>query len=162
MRLVVIGWGNDARGDDALGPLLLRRIEAMRQPDVETIEAYQLQIEHALDLDGFEAALFIDASYDAPPPFRFAEIGPSAARTPATHALAPEAVLDVFVQIKGRAPPPAYLLAVRGEKFELGEGLSAQGVANLTAAGLFCDRLMAGRSLQNWRACETGPFSVTE
>ncbi len=51
MRLVVFGWGNEARGDDALGPLLLRRIAAMRAPDVETIEDYQLQIEHALDLE---------------------------------------------------------------------------------------------------------------
>ena len=26
MRLVVFGWGNDARGDDGLGPLLLTRV----------------------------------------------------------------------------------------------------------------------------------------
>ena len=151
MRLVVIGWGNDARGDDGLGPRLLRRIEALRLPDVETIEDYPLQIEHALDLDGCEAALFIDASRDAPPPFRFGEIAPRAGRTPTTHALAPEAVLEVFVQVKRRAPPPAFVLAVRGERFELGEGLSRQGVANLTAAEAFCDRLMAGRTLGSWR-----------
>jgi hydrogenase maturation protease len=151
MRLVVFGWGNDARADDALGPLLLRRIEAMQLEDVETIEDYQLQIEHALDLVGFDLALFIDASFEAPAPFRFAEIAPRATRTPTSHALAPEAVLDVFVQLQGRPPPPAFLLAVRGESFGLGEALSVRGVANLTAAGLFCDRLMAERALDRWR-----------
>ena len=29
MRLVVLGWGNDSRGDDALGPALLAAPEAI-------------------------------------------------------------------------------------------------------------------------------------
>ena len=74
MRLVVFGWGNDARGDDGLGPLLLARVAGARWPDVTTIEDFQLQIEHALDLEGADMALFLDASVSAPPPFAFREI----------------------------------------------------------------------------------------
>ena len=48
-RLVVLGWGNDARGDDGLGPALLGRIAALALPHVVTIEDFQLQIEHAMD-----------------------------------------------------------------------------------------------------------------
>jgi len=151
MRIVVFGWGNDARGDDALGPLLLRRIAALRAPDVETIEEYQLQIENALDLRDVDAALFIDASRDAIAPFSFEEISSRLERTPTTHALSPAAVLDVFARISGRAPPPAFMLGLSGEQFALGAGLSATGRAALAAAGLFCDDLMATRDLAHWR-----------
>lgn len=71
MRLVVFGWGNDARGDDGLGPLLLERVARMGLKDVATIEDFQLQIEHALDLDGADLALFLDAGKDTPAPFAF-------------------------------------------------------------------------------------------
>ena len=150
MSTIVLGWGNDARGDDALGPLLLRRI-AEAFPDLDTVEDYQLQIEHALDLDGFDAALFVDASRGLSEPFAFREIAPSAARTPTTHALSPEAVLDVYAQVKGRAPPPAFVLALRGVQFELGEGLSEAGAEALEAATAFCAQLMTSRSLEHWR-----------
>jgi hydrogenase maturation protease len=76
LRLVVFGWGNDARGDDGLGPLLLERVARAGWPEVEAIEDLQLQIEHALDLDGADLALFLDAGKDTPAPFVFAEIEP--------------------------------------------------------------------------------------
>lgn len=151
MRIVVFGWGNEARGDDALGPLLLRRIAALQARGVETVEDYQLQIEHALDLVGFDAALFLDADRNAPPPFVFREIRALASRAPSTHALAPEAVLRVFAEVERRAPPPAFVLGMRGERFELGEGLSATGAEALAAAAGFCERLLGFRSLSEWR-----------
>ena len=70
--------------------------------------------------------------------------------THTTHALAPEAVLDVFAQIKGRAPPPAFALCLRGESFGLGEGLSAEGAARLEAAWDFVQELMRERSVAAW------------
>jgi hydrogenase maturation protease len=150
MRIVVLGWGNDARGDDALGPLLLRRL-AEAFPELDTVEDYQLQVEHALDLDGFDAALFIDASRGLSEPFAFREIAPAAARTPTTHALTPQAVLDVYARVQRRPPPPAFVLALRGERFELGEGLSQAGAQALEAATAFCRGLMASRTLDDWR-----------
>jgi len=70
LRLVVFGWGNDASGDDGLGPLLLARVARAAWAGVTTVENFQLQIEHALDLDGAEAALFVDAGKDTPAPVR--------------------------------------------------------------------------------------------
>ena len=151
MRLVVFGWGNEARGDDALGPLLLRRIAARQAPEVETVEDCQLQIEHALDLVGFDAALFLDADRAARAPCVFREIRARAGRAPSTHALAPEAVLQVFAEVERCAPPPAFVLGMRGERFGLGEELSARGAEALTAAGGFCEQLLASRSLEHWR-----------
>ena len=152
MKLVVLGWGNESRGDDGLGPLLLRRFEAADWPDLVAIEDYQLQIEHALDLEGAHAALFIDAGRDTPTPFTFREIAPHSGATHTTHALAPESVLGVYAQITGVAPPPAFTLCVRGECFGLGEGLSSEGAIRLEQAWDFCRGLMAMRSLAVWRA----------
>ncbi len=151
MRLVVFGWGNDARGDDGLGPLLLERIAAAGWTDVTTIEDFQLQIEHALDLEGVEMALFVDAGKNTPEPFAFAEIEARRDASHTTHALSPEAVLDVYARSLGRAPPPAFVLCMRGERFGLGETLSPPGRARLEAAWGFVTRLMQERSPETWR-----------
>jgi len=151
LRLVVFGWGNDARGDDGLGPLLLERVARAAWPEVQTIEDFQLQIEHALDLDGVDLALFLDAGKGTPGPFAFAEIEPARGATPTTHALAPEAVLDVYARALGKAAPPAFTLCVRGERFDLGQGLSPEACDRLEAAWSFMQELMRERTLAAWR-----------
>jgi hydrogenase maturation protease len=151
VRLVVFGWGNDARGDDGLGPLLLERAARAGWADVQVIEDFQLQIEHALDLEGADLALFVDAGKNTPAPFAFAEIEPKRGATHTTHALAPEAVLDVYARALGRAAPPAFTLCVRGEQFELGQGLSPEASERLEAAWSFVEELMRDRSLESWR-----------
>jgi len=113
LRTVVFGWGNDARGDDGLGPLLLERVRCAGWRDVTTIEDFQLQIEHALDLEGAEAALFLDAGRGTPAPFAFAEIEPRRDMSHTTHALSPEAVLDVCRRTLAKTPPPPFTLCVR-------------------------------------------------
>jgi len=152
MRLVVFGWGNDARGDDGLGPLLLARVAASGWPEVTTIEDFQLQIEHALDIADCDAVLFLDAGRDTPAPFSFRRIGPSRDLTHTTHALSPQSLLDVYARIKGVAPPPAFALCVRGDRFELGEALSLKGAARLEEAWEFAQALMGARSLEAWDA----------
>jgi hydrogenase maturation protease len=151
LRVVVFGWGNDARGDDGLGPLLLGRVSRAAWPDVKAIEDFQLQIEHALDLDGADLALFLDAGKDTPAPFAFAEIEPARGATPTTHALAPEAVLDVYARALGQSPPRAFTLCIRGERFELGQGLSPEASERLEAAWAFVEDLMGERSVEGWR-----------
>ena len=151
MRLVVFGWGNESRGDDGLGPLLLRRLAEAAPPDLVAIEDYQLQIEHALDLEGADCALFIDAGKGTKTPFTFQEISPHADVAHTTHALAPEAVLAVFARIKKARPPPAFVLCVRGESFALGDGLSDEAKARLDSAWSFLSELMQERSLAAWR-----------
>jgi hydrogenase maturation protease len=151
VRLVVFGWGNDARGDDGLGPLLLERVTRAAWADVTTIEDFQLQIEHALDLDGAEMALFLDAGRDTPDPFAFREIEARRDQSHTTHALSPEALLDVYARSLGRAPPPSFVLCVRGESFELGEPISVAAAQRLEAASVFVEALMRDRSVTSWR-----------
>lgn len=154
-RVVVLGWGNESRGDDGLGPALLRRIEAVGLSHVTAIEDFQLQLEHAMDLDGADLALFVDASVAAPDPFAFGETGPHQGLTHTSHAMAPEAVLDVFSRVLGRTPPPAFVLAVRGEAFELGTGLGPTAEARLEAAWAFIRPLLEAPDVAVWRAKAT-------
>jgi hydrogenase maturation protease len=103
--------------------------------DVEWLAEFQLQVEHALDLVGRDAVLFVDAARPGQVDGCALErIAADAAAPLWSHALRPQAVLQVFTRIEGRAPPPAWLLAIEGESFELGAPLSAAARAHLDAA----------------------------
>jgi len=138
--VVVFAVGNRSRGDDAIGPLLLERLASWlaagaRDGEFELIDDYQLQIEHALDLQDRRLALFIDAGCDTQAPFHFYPVASARARAASsTHRLPPQGVLDVYRQLEDAAPPPSFVLCVRGERFELGEGLSAAAKAHAEAA----------------------------
>jgi len=138
--VLVIAIGNPSRGDDALGPLAASRLEAMRLAGVEVLTDFQLQVEHALDLLGRRRVLFIDAAIDGPA-FALQPLAPVAAPGASTHRLPPQAVLAAYVQLTG-APPPAQLLAIRGESFELGAPLSEPAQARLEAALAACAPLL--------------------
>ncbi len=132
--VLIFGWGNPSRGDDALGPLFVERIEALGLPGVECLTDFQLQVEHALDLRNRRAVLFVDASVSASAPFEVGKIEARADASFTSHALSPQAVLQVYAEIDDEAPPPCLLLAIRGVSLELGEPLSPAAKAHLEAA----------------------------
>lgn len=140
--VVVIAVGNPSRGDDAIGPLLADMLERADLPGVEVIVDYQLQVEHALDLEGRQLAVFIDAAVDCTEPVEVRTLEPSRDASHTTHALSPAAVLDTCSRVSGRPPPPACALAVRGLRFGLGDGLSDEAQRNLGAAWPVLLRLM--------------------
>ena len=132
--LLVLAAGNPSRGDDALGPLLAARLEAAQLSQVEVLCDFQWQVENALDIEGRELVVFVDAGIDTPTPFELREITPGGRLLHTSHALAPEAVLATHVQVTGKTAPPALLLCVRGESFELGEPVSPAALAHLESA----------------------------
>ncbi|HEY4957265.1 MAG TPA: hydrogenase maturation protease [Caldimonas sp.] len=162
--VVVFAIGNRSRGDDAIGPLLLERLAPWLAAEVPTgefelIEDYQLQIEHALDLQGKRLALFIDAGCGTAAPLEFYAIGP--ARAPvarSTHELPPQGVLDVYRQVALAEPPPSFVLCVRGERFELGEGLSGPAEAHVEAAWRQLTLLCRQPDAALWRAMAKNLF----
>ncbi len=132
--ILIFGWGNPSRGDDALGPLFVERIEALDLPGVECLTDFQLQVEHALDLQGRQRILFVDASVDAPAPFSAERIEAEKDDSFTTHAMTPQSVLQVYRDLEDDDPPPTWLLAIRAETFELGEPPSAAAMERLAAA----------------------------
>lgn len=131
---LVFGWGNPSRGDDALGPLFVDRIAALQLPGVECLTDFQLQVEHALDLENRRRILFIDASIEAAAPFAVTVLEPARDASFTTHAMTPAAVMQVYVELHDEAPPPCTLLAIRGERFELGEAITPAAASHLDAA----------------------------
>ncbi len=137
---LIFGWGNPSRGDDALGPLLLDGVEALLadHPEwgaVELLTDFQLQVEHALDLDGRRRVLFVDASAGAPDDaYRVTTLEPARDSSVTSHALSPQGVLHVYQEMRATPPPPCQMLAITGEAFELGSPLSAAAAANRAEA----------------------------
>ena len=135
--LLVFGWGNPSRGDDALGPLLVEQLAGLAQMSsgrLECLTDFQLQVEHALDLVGRERVLFVDAAIGLRTPFEVSTVVPAPGVSFTTHALAPEALLQVYTDLESAEPPPCTLLAIRAQRFELGEAPGEQALADLALA----------------------------
>lgn len=158
-KVLIFGYGNPSRGDDALGPLLLEHLEttlpaaATRPITLELLTDFQLQIEHALDMAGCDWVVFVDAHASCLPPYTFSRIEPSEDNSYTTHALSPAALLKVFQQIhSGANPPPSFLLSIRGYQFELGDPLCQAAAAHLSAAtDLMTHLIMTRPHLQDWQ-----------
>ena len=145
--VLVFAVGNESRGDDALGVLLLRELDAWltsisASDQFELLEDFQLQIEHAMDMKERRLVLFIDAGMDTAAPFTFYRAQSNEEPVLYSHALAPEALLKVYAQFYRETPPDVFILCIRGESFELGEGLSSQAEANLAGAFEFSKTLL--------------------
>jgi hydrogenase maturation protease len=144
--VLVFGWGNLSRGDDALGPLCVEHLRAAhaQSPDVEFLDDFQLQVEHALDLVGRQRVLFVDASLNCPAPFEVTSLVASRDASFTTHAMSPQALLHVYQGLQGENPPPCTLLAIRGEQFELGEPPGQAAISHLSAALQWAHTWLAG------------------
>ena len=71
--VLVFGYGNPSRGDDAVGPEFVRRLELrcanlIARGIVEVLTDFQLQVELTLDLQGREQVYFVDACAEANAP----------------------------------------------------------------------------------------------
>ena len=107
------------------------------------------QVEHAADLVGRQVVLFADADVSCPAPYAFTRLVAQRDTSYSTHEMSPAAVLEVYRELYGE-PPPAYLLAIRGESFELGEPLSTEASANLDAALNLVQSLCATPTQSEW------------
>lgn len=142
--ILVFGYGNPSRGDDAVGPLLLDYLaEHLDLSNIELLSDFQLQIEHALDLQGRDLVVFVDASVDCAEAFTFSPLNSAKDHSYTSHALSPAALLSVYQSISKQPLSPCYLLSIQAEAFELGKGLSERCATNLQQACLFLEKLLA-------------------
>lgn len=142
--ILIFGYGNPSRGDDALGPVFLERLAGWLGKNhgssglaehIEYLTDYQLQIEHALDLVGRQLVVFVDAAQSGPAPFHLYPLTPDATLSYTTHAMSPSAILAVYQKTQPAPLPDCLMLAIRGYFFdELGADLSPEAEINLDAA----------------------------
>jgi hydrogenase maturation protease len=137
VRRLLIGYGNPGRGDDALGPRLAEALAAEKLPDLDVAVDFQLNVENAFDLRGYDAVYFVDACVDGPAPYLFRRIAPRDPPVFSSHAASPEGVLALAKRLFD-IDVPGYVLAVRGYAFdEFGAPLSPAAEQNYHQALAF-------------------------
>ena len=132
-RILVYGIGNPGRRDDGLGAECVARLEAAKLHHVTADANYQLNVEDALVCSQYDAVIFVDAAKNREEPFTWKEVKPTIGISFTTHELAPSSLLALVAELYGRHPK-AYLLAISGYDWEIGEGLSEQAEQNLRLA----------------------------
>jgi hydrogenase maturation protease len=151
-RVLVVGYGNTLRGDDAFGPVVADRLRQIVDSDrVHVLSRHQLTPELAEDIAVCDRVIFIDASRASPAgelvcrPLDAGESGAAAL----VHTVGPDQLLALARLVYGRAPP-ATLVTVGGQSFELGDRLLSPPVATAVELAVEClrERIDAGSAIR--------------
>ena len=153
--ILIFTWGNPSRGDDAIGPRMYDLLIEQALPRVDVLTDFQLQIEHAVDLEHRERILFVDASVSATEPYQFYRLQPEQDDSYTTHAMSPASLLATFEKVNGTPAPPAFMLSVRGYVFDLGKPLSDKASTNIEHAFRFVRHIIDNMASQDWNALTT-------
>ena len=164
-RILLYGFGNPARGDDGLGPALAAAIEELGIPNIVVDANYQLTVEDAAEIAGYDAVVFADAATQGPSPFWFSRVDDTAVKRVGnhvgsigwtSHSVSPAQVValarDLFA-----SKVAAYALGIRGYEFgDLDEALSSRAIDNLTEAVTFARKALVERQFEHY-VQEFGP-----
>lgn len=123
--IVVIGYGNDLRGDDGLGPAVATRLQVLQWPGVRVLSVQQLTPELAGLLAEARRVIFVDAELSGEAGVRARQLDTSYESAPTTHASSPQSLLALTHEVYGRSPE-AWLVTVPGFRFDLETVLSAE------------------------------------
>ena len=139
-RLLVIGVGNPLRGDDGVGLVLVRRLQAHFGSRLPTLEMMAPDVAWTERIAACRELLVIDAAAAAADPFRLVDITAASSPLPAggwvSHRFDWPAILTLARQVYGHAPRTR-LLAIGGVDFGIRESLSAACRQNAQAAFAF-------------------------
>jgi hydrogenase maturation protease len=145
-RVLLIGFGNPARGDDGLGPALAAAVAGWELEGVTVETDYQLHVEHAADAAEYDVVIFADAEVEGTGPFRFRRLEPKTELSFTSHSVSPASVLGLARRLFS-ARSRGYVLGIRGHAFgEFAEGLSEEARRNLSVALAFMERALRTRS----------------
>ncbi|MGC8738168.1 MAG: hydrogenase maturation protease [Candidatus Hydrogenedens sp.] len=140
-KILIFGYGNPERHDDALGPLFVQRVKQMNHDNVNTDADYQLNIELGAELVNYDKVLFVDASKEGDEPFYLKRVFPSKNITFSTHSVNAESVIAICDEYFGSAPE-SWILGIRGYDFTIGEGITEEAKNNLELAWQFLNNIL--------------------
>jgi hydrogenase maturation protease len=130
---LVIGYGNELRGDDAVGPAVARCVSAWNRPEVAGLPVHQLTPELAAVLADAEIVIFVDASADPAQREVRLEKLESGSWTTAGHTSDPRCLLTLTEALYDRRPE-AWLIIIPASDFSFGARLSPKARAGREAA----------------------------
>jgi hydrogenase maturation protease len=133
--VLLVGVGNDLRGDDAAGLLVARAVAAWGRPGVRVLERHQLLPELIADLAAAGSLVLVDAMVSDSETTACDPAHPAAAPpgVPLTHGLRLPDLLALAVRLDGRAPP-AWVVGVPARDFVVGDGPSEACRRGITSA----------------------------
>jgi hydrogenase maturation protease len=125
LRIIVLGYGNALRRDDAVGPHVAAAAEALRKRGLETMEVQQLTPELAEPIARADVAFFVDARKGGrDEPVSIVPLEPARSpRATLAHASNPRALLALAEDVYGRHPR-SWLITVPVADLSLGFGLT--------------------------------------
>ncbi len=133
-RVLVIGYGNELRGDDGIGPWVAGELVNRGHPGVRALAVSQLTPELAAELAAVPAAVFVDACpARSGPAVMVAPLVPEASAPALTHAGTPRSLLALAQAVYDRTPA-AWLITAEAHDFGFRVGLSPAAAANARAA----------------------------
>ena len=122
--ILVIGYGNDLRSDDAVGQKVANAIAAWKLPQVTSLCVHQLTPELAAFLAKTELAIFIDACFASVcEDVRLQAIAPTNSTAIGGHTGDPRSLLALTQALYNQVPN-AWWVTIPGTNFELGDRLS--------------------------------------
>jgi hydrogenase maturation protease len=122
--ILLIGYGNELRGDDAIGPRVARAIGELRFPWLRVLMPQQLTPELADPIARAQAVVFVDATLNAPPgAIQMGPLAGAAMSEPLGHLSNPRSLLALAEAVFNRVPP-AWMVTVGIEELCAKEGLS--------------------------------------
>jgi hydrogenase maturation protease len=139
-RVVVIGVGNQLRGDDAAGLEVLRRLaEGTLAEGVELRACSGEPASLLAAWSGADALFLVDAGEAGDPPGTVRRYDASAASLPteglrhSTHALGPAEAIELSRAL-GTLPPSVVVFTIEGQGYGQGEGLVPEVAAGVEEA----------------------------
>lgn len=127
---LVIGYGNELRRDDGVGPRAAREIACWNLPGVQALAVHQLTPELASDIVRAEVVVFIDAAMDAEI-LCVRSIEPARCGRTVNHVSSPQELLALAAALHGKRPA-AWSIDVPAQDFGFGRGLSVQANEGVT------------------------------
>jgi len=121
--LLVIGYGNELRGDDGVGPKVAEALDQLKVPGVRTISCHQLTPELAELVSHASRVVFVDASVNQEGGIRLTELKPEETGAVMVHVADPRSLLALARDVFGHCPS-AWWLTIRVETMEFGDTLS--------------------------------------
>ena len=122
--ILVIGYGNDLRGDDAAGPRAAAAVSGWKLPWVQVLVVHQLVPELADPLAAADCVIFLDAhSAAAASALLVQHLQPTAPSPGLGHTCDPRGLLALAQTVFGRAPE-AWWITIPAADFSFGAPLS--------------------------------------
>lgn len=161
-KILVIGYGNELRGDDAVGPYIARIIASWDAANVRAIAVPQLTSELAAQLAEASCVIFIDAAHE---PLEGVRLEPvecailersSGSTCSLSHSNTPATLLALSQVLYGNHPR-AWMMEIPATDFQLGQEFSPQTEAGFRAALVEIEQI-----LRQGELCQIRPTHGTD